>query len=78
MGRGVIRDVSRFGVGILSEQFFEPGTVLAIQLRSSDHGFSGLLSATVIHASQQANGSSLLGCRLSRQLFNQEMDALLV
>src|SRR4051794_14848872 len=57
MGRGVIRDVSRLGIGMLSELFLEPGTVLAIQLRSKEHGFSDLLSGTVIHSARQPDGT---------------------
>ena len=44
-GRGVIRDVSRFGLGLISEHDLKPGTLLAIQLRSQQHGFSDVLSA---------------------------------
>ncbi len=76
-GRGVIRDVSRLGIGMISELFLDPGTVIAVQLRSADHGFSDMLSATVVHCSRQSGGSFLLGCRLSRSLSNQEMKALL-
>ena len=76
-GRGIIRDVSRLGIGMISELFLEPGTVIAIQLRSAEHGFSDMLSATIIHCGQQEGGAYLLGCRLSRSLSNQEMKALL-
>ena len=78
MGRGVIRDVSRLGLGIISELRLNPGTVIAIQLRSTEHGFSDLLSAIVRHSTDLADGSCVLGCHLSRGLSNQEMNALLM
>ncbi|CAN5471164.1 hypothetical protein BH10PLA2_BH10PLA2_20040 [soil metagenome] len=77
MGRGVIRDVSRTGMGLISELSLAPGTVLAIQLRSAENGFSDMLSASVVHCGRQADGSFLLGCHLSRRLSNTEMDAIL-
>lgn len=76
--RGVIRDVSRRGMGLISEQSFDPGTVLAIQLRSSDAGFSGVLSARVARVQEMGNGLYLLGCSLSRNLTDAEISALLL
>ena len=77
-GRGVIRDVSRMGIGLISEQVLEPGTLLAIQLRSQQHGFSDVLSAKIVHIVPQDDGSCLLGCRLSRSLSDDEIAALLI
>ena len=77
-GRGVIRDVSRMGFGLISEQFLEPGTLLAIQLRTEQHGFSDVLSAKIVHVVPQNDGSYLLGCTLSRSLSDDELSALLI
>jgi hypothetical protein len=77
-GRGVIRDVSRMGIGLISEQVLEPGTLLAIQLRRQQHGFSDVLSARIVHIVPQDDGSFLLGCRLSRSLSDDELAALLI
>jgi hypothetical protein len=75
--RGVIHDVSRRGMGLISEQSYEPGTILAIQLRSAEAGFSGVLSARVVHVAQMSTGHWLLGCSLSRNLTDAEITALL-
>jgi PilZ domain len=77
-GRGVIRDVSRTGIALISEQILEPGTLLAIQLRSQQHGYSDVLSARIVRVVHQDDGSCLLGCRLSRSLSNDELAALLM
>lgn len=78
LGRGVIRDVSRIGLGLISQQFLEPDTIIAIQLRSKQNGFSDVLSAKVVRAEARDDGAYLLGCRLSRSLSNGEIEALLL
>ncbi len=77
IGRGVIRDVSRMGMALISAQVFEPGTLIAIQLRSQQNGFSDVLSAKIVRAVRQDDGSCLLGCRLSRSLSPEETGMLL-
>jgi hypothetical protein len=73
----VVRDVAFRSVGLLVEKPFDAGTVLAIQMRSRHAGFSGILSATVQHATQQPDGTWLLGCTLSRSLTDDEIFQLL-
>lgn len=72
-----IKDFTRTGVGLIVEPRFEPGTILAIQLRSANTGLSCVLSAIVHHCTELANGSRLLGCRLSRPLSDEEALTLL-
>jgi hypothetical protein len=65
-------------MALISAQFLEPGTLIAIQLRSKQNGFSDVLSAKVVRAVRQEDGSCLLGCRLSRSLSPEEMGSLLM
>jgi hypothetical protein len=73
----VVRDISFRSIGLLLEKPFEAGTILAIQMRSRHAGFSGILSAKVQHAAQQADGTWLMGCTLSRSLTDDEIFQLL-
>ena len=73
----VVRDVSFRSIGLMVEKPFEAGTVLAIQMRSRHAGFSGILSAQVQHSTQQADGTWLMGCTLSRSLTDDEIFQLL-
>lgn len=73
----LIKDFTRLGVGLIVQQRFEPGTILAIQLRSANTGLSCVLSGIVHHCTELADGARLLGCRLSRPLSDEEALALL-
>ncbi|HEV8059616.1 MAG TPA: PilZ domain-containing protein [Gemmataceae bacterium] len=77
MSQGVICDVSFTGIGLIADLALDPGTLIAIQVRTKQNGFSGLLSAKVVRTVPQENGSYLLGCHLSRRLSRVEQDALL-
>jgi hypothetical protein len=74
--RASVFDVSSWHIGLLTEQAFEAGTVLAIQLQTKHAGISGILSAQVLSVSPQADGYHLLDCRLSRNLTEDEQLAL--
>ena len=73
----IVRDVAFRSIGLLLEKPFDTGTILAIQMRSRHTGFSGILSAQVQHTTQQADGTWLLGCTLSRSLTDDEIFQLL-
>ena len=73
----VVRDISFRSIGLLVEKPFDIGTILAIQMRSRHAGFSGILSAQVQHATQQADGTWLMGCTLSRSLTDDEIFQML-
>jgi len=73
----VILNISRRGIGLLIGQRFEPGSLLAIQLRHREVGISGILTATVKHATEQPPGNWSLGCSLSRSLTDDEIAALI-
>jgi hypothetical protein len=72
-----IRDFSMKGIGLVLDRCYEPGELLAIQLRSPTAGLSGILTAQVRYATQQRDGRWQVGCSLCRQLTRQEAIALL-
>jgi len=73
----IVRDVSVRSIGLIVEKSFEPGTILAVQMRKCHAGFSGILSAQVQQASSQPDGTWFLGCTLSRSLTDDEIFQLL-
>src|SRR5262245_40262619 len=58
----VIRDFSLKSVGLVAKHAVEPGTTLILQLHSAATGLSVLLDAEVRHATEQPDGTWLLGC----------------
>ena len=70
-----IRDLSRRGIGLVFTRRFDAGTLLALQLRSRHVGVSDILTAEVRHATPLAHGYWALGCRLSRNLTEEERRA---
>jgi hypothetical protein len=75
--RAFVRDVSETGLGLIVDQPFEIGTVLAIQLRSASAGASYILAGKVVHLTPHLDGIWVLGCSLSRRLTDEEIFALL-
>jgi hypothetical protein len=72
-----VQNFTRQSLGISVQQAFEPGTVLAIQLRVANTGLSCMLSATVLRCQATPGGSWILGCKLSRPLNDEETLSLL-
>ena len=75
--RAALRDVSRRGIGLLTRQPFELGTVLDVHLGAGRAGAPALLRANVRHATRLPGGTWLVGCSLSRSLAGKELLALL-
>lgn len=73
----VVRDISELGIGLLVDQPCKPGTLLALRLRSRGARFSGVLAATVKHATLMPDGNWLLGCLLARNLTDDEVLGLI-
>jgi PilZ domain len=71
-----LHNFTNTGLGLAVQQPFDPGTVLAIQLRIAKTGLSCVLSATVVRCQQEATGDWFLGCKLSRPLNDEETRAL--
>jgi hypothetical protein len=72
-----VSDFSMKGIGLRLQRRYEPGEILAIQLRSPSSVLSGILTAQVRHVTSLPDGSWHLGCSLSRRLTNREAMALL-
>jgi len=75
--RATIRDVSATGIGLRVQQSVKPGTVLVITLQTQDQRFSRPLPVRVMHATRQAEGDWLVGCRFVRVLSVHDLRALL-
>ena len=73
----VLRDVSRRGLGLVAEEAFPPGSVVALQLPPGPTGVSGSLVAKVRYALPQDDGFWRLGASLFRPLTDEELLALL-
>ncbi len=71
-----LHNFTNMGLGLAVGQPFEPGTVLAVQLRIAKSGLSCVLSATVVRCQQEAAGAWFLGCKLSRPLNDEETRGL--
>jgi hypothetical protein len=72
----VVHDVSERGLGLVLCHPLEVGTVVAIQLQRKRIGMSGILSGRVIHCTQQEDKNWRIGCFLSRNLSEDEIDIL--
>lgn len=72
-----VHDVSTSGIGLLYTRELAPASALTLRLRKNDQ--SGVISigATVVHASPEVNGAWRIGCRLERQLTDDEIDSCL-
>lgn len=75
--RALLRDVSFRGIGLLVEESLDVGTMLAVQLRSKHTQVSGILTATVRHATPLPDGTCVVGCSLNRPLTDEEIQALM-
>jgi hypothetical protein len=69
-----IRDLSASGIGLINECAVEEGTFLMITLRAQR--LELVVRARIVHATEQKDGSWLLGCALSRSLTSKELEEL--
>jgi hypothetical protein len=69
-----MQDVSRGGVRLQVERRFEPGTILSIQVESSEYDAPPALLARVIHVNAEAGGTWTLGCRFARELSEKDLE----
>ena len=76
-GWTTVRDVSRQGIGLLGQTRFEPGTMLTVQLPRGSGLLSTKLTALVRYVRALPGGRWVTGCRLTRSLDTEEMQALL-
>jgi hypothetical protein len=73
---GKIRDISREGMGLNMSRQFEPETELIIELAERPKVLRHLV-ARVVHATPEANGRWLIGCRFDRVLSSEELKIIL-
>jgi PilZ domain len=75
--RPMVYDVSPVGLGLLTDEPLQPGTILALGLPAKKVGTSYVLSAHVVHATPHVDGVWHIGCALSRRLADSEIASLL-
>jgi hypothetical protein len=73
----IVRDLAVGGIGLIVLQVLEPGSTVAIQLRGTQTAFESILVGEVRHVTWRAEGFWLLGCRLSRNLSEEEIQSIL-
>jgi hypothetical protein len=69
-------DISPDGIGLNMSQRFEPGTELIIELAETPKVLRRLV-AHVVHATLEANGRWLIGCKFDRVLSLEELEIIL-
>jgi hypothetical protein len=77
---GLVRNISRGGVGLIVRHRFQPGTRLTIDLQAARGEERPALAVLVVHATPaSADGAPcwLLGCAFDRPLTEEEFQALL-
>jgi len=72
----LIHNVSQTGVGLILEQSFEPGTILAVEFQNPELGLARVLLASVVHTRPQVDGRWLVGGSLVTQLNDDELHEL--
>jgi hypothetical protein len=72
-GRALLRDISGQGICLVTTNSIPIGSVLFIQMRSRRKGNTFTRLSKVIHTTQQADGSWLIGARMTPQLSDAEL-----
>jgi|AP3Bu8745761321_1050154.scaffolds.fasta_scaffold05393_1 hypothetical protein len=75
--RARVRNVSVNGIGLLLDAPIEPGTVLLIQMKTMDPDIPLTLVARVVHATMQAEGSWIVGCKFLTKPTEEHLLALM-
>jgi hypothetical protein len=71
------RDISRGGLSLDLSQRFEPGTVLAVEVLSTNQTSARALHVRVIHLREQEGGSWRVGCEFLDILSDDDLHAIL-
>jgi hypothetical protein len=69
-----VRSISTGGIGLVMCYPFKPGACLSVELSVQRQARSLLVK--VVHATDQADGTWLLGCEFVKPLSDGEVDAL--
>jgi PilZ domain len=72
-----VRDVSANGIALLSEERFEPGTLLEVERPGPNNHPRLRMVSCVRHVSGQDGKPWMLGCSFIRELSDQELQAFL-
>jgi hypothetical protein len=78
LGPSRIQNVSTEGVGLLLTRRVEVGSRLAVSVANPAKGLTRTLLVQVVHVTQQAGGSYLVGGILSTPLTYEELTALVM
>lgn len=70
------RDISSTGMGLESPRDYPAGTRIAVKLYNPRRQAACVRLLIVCHATTQANGTYLLGCRFSREMSEEELQKL--
>jgi serine/threonine protein kinase len=73
---GNAQDISKHGISVVLGYQFEPGTLLAIEVRNASSGVPRTLQARVVHVRPRTGGKWLLGCSLAGELSEKELEAM--
>jgi hypothetical protein len=74
---GLVRDISRSGIGLLLACPLEPGEVVLIGLPWADARLGRGLPARVARSTDQGDGSWAVGCAFDELLADEQLSALL-
>ena len=70
-----IRDVSRGGIKLLVDRYFESGSLLSVETPAKEECPRFAVLAYVVHATEQKNGKWALGCTFARELSEEDIKA---
>ncbi len=70
---GLLRDVSRGGIQIVSPRRFDSGALINIQIASREQADSMSVLACVVRAQPHGDSEWAMGCRFSRELDDQQL-----
>src|SRR5262245_24441865 len=73
---GEVRDLSVYGIGLLSSRRFEPGTFLDIELQDPNRAPARPPTAWVVHSKPHSGGGWVMGCSFERRLSDGEVRKL--
>lgn len=78
LGRGRVQDISRSGLALLLQHSLEAGTEVLIRVKNEALDLTYDLAARVVHSSKKDRDLWIVGCHLSRELTEAELETLLV
>jgi hypothetical protein len=73
--QATIRDVSRGGINLSVDRYFESGSLLSVETPAKEERSRFVVLAYVVHATEQKDGKWALGCTFARQLSEEDLKA---